>query len=303
MSTRRRLRAGFTLLELLIALTIGLVVLTAATKMAAMTWVGVRGLTIRDDITRNARYIGLSLQRDVQETGVDLSSSVDFGTLATFADTVVMLRVPYAPTASNQYPLSTANFANGVCGVTCVEIRTTGGVVPDIVAGDLARVQVSNSRRLIYVTSVTAVANGYRVNFDANANLLHHTAGIGGLAINPATTFVQKLGMVAYWRENDQLWRAQKLNNTLTLAGESIATSVQALTATLVFVNGAEAATADNGSDANSNNDNDDIAALRIQATVQGDRTDPRVNGGQPVRRQLQWWFAPRNLIYERNRV
>ncbi|HEY7636138.1 MAG TPA: prepilin-type N-terminal cleavage/methylation domain-containing protein [Gemmatimonadales bacterium] len=302
MSLRLRHRVGFTILELLIALTVGLVVLTAATKLAAMTWVGVRGLSIRDDLTRNSRYIGLSLQRDVQETGVDLTSTVDFGSMATFSDTVVMLRVPYAPAASNQYPLSTSNFANGVCGATCVEIRT-GGPAPDIAVGDLARVQLSNTRRLIYVTGVAAVNGGYRIQFTNNANLLHHTAGIAGLVVNPASTIVQKLGMVAYWRENGQLMRAQKLNANLTLAGESIATGVQTLTATLVFVNGAEAAQADNGTDGTSTNDYDDIAALRIRATVQGDRTDPRVNGGRPVQRLLQWWFAPRNLIYERNRV
>jgi prepilin-type N-terminal cleavage/methylation domain-containing protein len=302
MIARLRSHAGFTLLELLIALTVGLVVLTAATKMAAMTWVGVRGLSIRDDITRNARYVGLSLQRDVQETGVELSSTVDFGSLATFSDTVLMLRVPYGPTASNQYPLSTANFATGVCGPTCVEIQT-GGAAPDIASGDLARIQASNTRRLVYVTAVAAVNGGYQIQFTNNANLLHHSAGIAALAINPASTFVQKLGMVAYWRENGQLMRAQKLNPDLSLAGESIATGVQALTTTLIFVNGTEAVQADNGTDATTTNDYDDIAALRIRATVQGDRTDPRVNGGQPVRRQLQWWFAPRNLIYERNRI
>ena len=32
-------------------------------------------------------------------------------------------------------------------------------------------------------------------------------------------------------------------------------------------------------------------------------RIDPKVNGGQPVRRDLQWWYAPRNLVYERNRI
>jgi prepilin-type N-terminal cleavage/methylation domain-containing protein len=302
MTARLRCRSGFTLLEMLIALMVGLVVLTAATKMAAMTWVGVRGLSIRDDITRNARYVGLSLQRDVQETGVDLSSTVDFGSLAAFSDTVLMLRVPYAPAASNQYPLSTANFATGVCGATCVEIQT-GGPAPDIATGDLARIQASNTRRLVYVTGVAAVNGGYRIQFTNNANLLHHPAGIAALAINPASTFVQKLGMVAYWRENGQLMRAQKLNPDLSLAAESLANGVQALTTTLIFVNGAEAAQADNGTDAISTNDFDDIAALRIRATVQGDRTDPRVNGGHPVQRQLQWWFAPRNLIYERNRI
>ena len=117
MSTPRlRARAGFTLLELILALTIGLVVLATSTALTAATWQSVRGATLRDGVTRNARYIAVTLQRDVQETGVDLSSSVDFGALAVWADTIAILRVPYAPTAPGQYPLSQSNFrtANAV---------------------------------------------------------------------------------------------------------------------------------------------------------------------------------------------
>ncbi len=82
-----------------------------------------------------------------------------------------------------------------------------------------------------------------------------------------------------------------------------VATGVQAFTARLVFTDDSLVAQADSGSDGNAVNDYDDIAALRVQATIQGDRTDPRVNGGLPVTKQLQWWVAPRNLIYERNRA
>ena len=88
-----RSRAGFTLIELILALMIGLVVLTTATALTAATWQSVRGSAIRDDVTRSARYIGVTLQRDVQETGVDLASSVDFGTLSVRNDTIVILRV------------------------------------------------------------------------------------------------------------------------------------------------------------------------------------------------------------------
>jgi prepilin-type N-terminal cleavage/methylation domain-containing protein len=302
--TAGRGRAGFTLLELIIALTIGLVVLTTATALAASSWQSVRGVTLRDGVTRNARYVAVTLQRDVQETGVALASSTDFGTLAIFGDTVAILRVPFAPTESNQYGLNTANFANGVCGVSCLDISTAaaGGGVPDFVPGDIARVQISNTRRLTYVTAVSAVTGGYRVQFNGGTRLLHHAAGIGGVAIT-AGTFVQKLGVVIYYRAGTQLMRATGLSAALAPQGESIATGVQAFTPRLVFTDGTIAAQADSGSDAIATNDYDDIAALRVQATIQGDRTDPRVNSGRPVIKQLQWWFAPRNLIYERNRI
>ena len=300
---RLRARAGFTLLELILALTIGLVVLATSTALTAATWQSVRGATLRDGVTRNARYIAVTLQRDVQETGVDLSSSVDFGALAVWADTIAILRVPYAPTAPGQYPLSQSNIPNGQCGPACLEIQTAGAV-PELSVGDLARVQVSNTRRLIYVTAVDPVQNGYRVQFADVPTLLQHASGIQGLAIAPASTFIQRLGVVIYYRDaTGQLLRATRLNPDLTPQGEVLATGVQAFTARLVFVDGTEAAQADNGADGNAANDYDDIAALRVQATLQGDHTDPRVNGGNPIRRQLQWWFAPRNLIYERNRA
>jgi prepilin-type N-terminal cleavage/methylation domain-containing protein len=299
----RQDRAGFTLVELLLAVTIGLMVLTAATALTAATWQSVRGVTIRDGVNRNARYIGVTLQRDIQETGVDLASSVAFGSLAVWNDTVAILRVPYEPTAPGQYSLSTANFPTGVCGQACLDIQTAGAA-PQLSVGDLARVQVSNSRRLIFVTAVDPVNGGYRVQFANTPTLLQHPAGIQGLAITPASAFVQRIAAVVYWRDNNRvLQRATRLNPDLTLQGEALATGVQTFTARLTFTDGAEAAQADNGSDGNTNNDYDDIAGLRVQVMLQGDRTDPKVNGGRPVRRQLQWWFAPRNLIYERNRA
>jgi hypothetical protein len=108
---------------------------------------------------------------------------------------------------------------------------------------------------------------------------------------------------VVYWRANGQLFRATGFNPDLTLRGEALAAGVQTWTGRLVFTDGTEAPQADNGSDGNANNDYDDIAGLRIRATLQSDRIDPKVNGGQPVRRDLQWWYAPRNLVYERNRM
>lgn len=296
-----RNRAGFTLLELIIALTIGLVVLGSAMAVTAGTWRSVRGVTIRDGVTRNSRYLGVTLQRDVQETGVDLSSAPNFGSLVTFGDTIAILRVPYAPTAAPQYALSTANFANGVCAVACLEIQT-GGVAPQLAVGDIARVQISNTRRLIYITTVTAVAGGYRINFVNAPRLLHNAGGIQGVAIVAASTFMQKLGVVVYYRNGTQLMRATRLSAAFVPQGEVLATGIQAWNARLVFTDNNVVAQADSGSDGSTLNDYDDIAALRVQATIQGDRTDPRVNGGLPVTKQMQWWFAPRNLIYERNK-
>ncbi|HXI20107.1 MAG TPA: prepilin-type N-terminal cleavage/methylation domain-containing protein, partial [Gemmatimonadales bacterium] len=150
-------RAGFTLIELMIAMVIGVLVLSAATGLALTTFRSIAGIQLRDGIDRNARFVGLSLQRDLTETGVDLESQPNFGSLAVYADTIAILRVPYEPTEAQPHTLSQANFPTGLCGATCAEIQT-GGVAPDLAPGDLARFQVNNTRRLILITGVAPVA-------------------------------------------------------------------------------------------------------------------------------------------------
>ena len=56
-----RVRSGFTLVEMLIAMLLGVVVLSAATGFALQTWQTRRGSGIRDVVDRNGRYIGMTV--------------------------------------------------------------------------------------------------------------------------------------------------------------------------------------------------------------------------------------------------
>jgi prepilin-type N-terminal cleavage/methylation domain-containing protein len=298
-----RPRAGFTLLEMMIAMVVGVLVLSSATSLALTTFRSMSGLQLRDGIDRNARFVGLTLQRDLAETGVDLESLADFGTLAVWSDSISILRVPYEPGPAQPYPLSVANLPTGVCGLTCVEIQT-GGVAPGLAAGDVARFQLNQQRRLILLTGVSPVANGYRVTFSNIPRVIHHASGMltGLTNANATSAVIQKLQPVIYWRRGTQLMRATVLNPGGSFAGEVIADGVQSFTATLIFTDGDEAAQAD-PTDADGTNDYNDIAGIRVRAVLQSDRIDPRINGGAPLTRQYEWFVAPRNLIYERNRV
>jgi prepilin-type N-terminal cleavage/methylation domain-containing protein len=293
-------RAGFTLIEVLIATVIGVIVLTASTSLAMSTWQSLAGTQLRDGIDRNARFIGMSLTRDLQEAGVDLESKTSFGALAVYGDTISILRVPYDPTQAQPYSLSVANYANGVCGATCVEIQT-GGVAPVLADGDLALIQSQTIRRLIRVTAVAPVAGGYRVAFANTATLLNRPAGLPAIS-NPAASFVQRLATSTYWRQGTQLMRATGLDLTGVPQGEILATGVQSMAATLVFTDGHEAGFAD-GTDTDVTNNYDQIAAIRLRIVLQADRTSPRVNGGALLTRAKEWYVVPRNLVYERNRI
>lgn len=296
----RRAEAGFTLVEVLIATVVGVIVLASSTSLAIGSWRGLTGVELRDGIDRNARFLGTALRRDLQEAGVDLESQPGFGSLMVANDTVSILRVPYDPGQAPAYTLTNVNFADGVCGGTCVEVDTSAGP-PQLAAGDLARLQANNQRRLILITSVSSTAGAFRVQFTAADSLLGRPAGIAGLVINPSATFVQRLVGTTYWSEGGQLWRAQRLTSTGAPAGEAVATGVQAFDVSLVFTDGEEAVTA-NPNDGDGTNDYDDIAGVRIRVTLEADRTDPRVNNGAALTRAREWYLVPRNLIYERNR-
>jgi prepilin-type N-terminal cleavage/methylation domain-containing protein len=297
---RRRGEAGFTLVEVLIATVVGVIVLASSTSLAIGSWRGLTGVELRDGIDRNARFLGTALRRDLQEAGVDLESQPGFGSLMVANDTVSILRVPYDPGPAPAYTLTNVNFADGVCGGTCVEVDTSAGP-PQLAAGDLARLQANNQRRLILITAVSSTAGAFRVQFTAVDSLLGRPAGLTGLVINPSATFVQRLVSTTYWSESGQLWRAQRLTNTGAPAGEVVGTGVQSFDVSLVFTDGEEAGTA-NPNDGDGTNDYDDIAGVRIRVALQADRTDPRVNNGAPLTRTREWYLVPRNLIYERNR-
>lgn len=300
----RRPSGGYTLIELMIAIVVGVLVLSSATSLALTTFRSMSGLQMRDGIDRNARFVGLTLQRDLAETGVDLQSLADFGALAVWNDSIAILRVPYDPTAAPSYALSTANIANAQCGLTCVEIQT-GGAAPALAVGDVARLQLNQQRRLILISAIApAGSNAYRISFAGLGTVIHHPSGMltGLTPTNATSAYVQRLQPVIYWRQGTQLMRATRLNSNGSFAGEILADGVQSFTATLIFTDGDEAPSA-NPTDSDGSNDYNDISGIRVRAVLQSDRTDTRINGGQPISRPYEWFMAPRNLIYERNRV
>lgn len=298
-------RAGFTLVELMIAMIVGLVVLAAATAVVASTWRGVAGGRMREGLERNARFINEALNRDLSETGVGIASSVQFGSLSVRNDTIVILSVPYVggtPAAPHtfQYGGAPLAAATGSCGTYCVDVDTVGW---DLATNDVALLQANNERRLIQVTNVTLSGAIASVTFRPDTVMLQHEGAYArALTLPNNGVAVTKMQFVTYWVENGNLMRAQAMNGDGTPNGQLIATGVDSIRVRLVFSDGSEATTA-NPLDGSGDNDWDDILAVRVLAWLQSDPTDLRVNNGQPVTRAYGWWFAPRNLRYEKNRL
>ncbi|WP_309670679.1 prepilin-type N-terminal cleavage/methylation domain-containing protein [Gemmatimonas sp.] len=310
LASLRRARRGFTLAEVLISMTIGMVVIASATAFSLSSWQTRRSWTVREGVDRGARFVGLSIARDVQEAGIAMVGTPVFSALGATGDTVSVLSVPFEPAEAPVYPIfddgdTLPNYPpGGTCGATCIDFKKVDGAY-DVKAGDLVRLQVGTTRRLLLLTSVTNQGTGlFRIQFLPATRLVNRDAGIDNLLLSRSGTTMQRLHAVMYWRNpfTKELMRAERLKSTGAPDGDVIATGVQAFTSRLVFVSGAEHPTYD-GLDADTTNDGNDVMGVRIRTQIKSDRSDPAVNGGNPVSRWYEWRVAPRNLLYEKNKM
>lgn len=305
-----RTRRGFTLVELMLSMTVAIVVITAATSFSMSSWQTRRGWTVREGVDRGARFIGLALARDVQEAGISMESTPTFASLGSFGDTLSVLSVPYTPNEAPVYSIFDDGGVDptyppgGNCGPLCIEFNKPNGAL-DLVAGDLARLQVGTTRRLLLLSSVADQGNGrFRVEFLDVKRLLGRDAGLDSLLLSRSGSTLQKLNAVVYYRNpsSKALYRATSFDAGGLPVGQLMASDVEAFETSLLFINGSESP-AYNGLDADTLNDGNDIMGTRIRAQLKSDRSDPAVNGGQPILRWYEWQVSPRNLMYEKNRT
>ena len=301
-------RGGFTLVELLISLTVGLVLVAASLSFAISTIRGTEGNKLREEVYRSARFIGMSLQRDVQTAGVGIESQISFGTLNMFADTLVILAVPWEPQLAAAYSIRPPFGINnpldpgGTCGPLCIDLNKDSNGNFDLAPGDLARLQVNAERRLLLVTGVRDMGTTFQISFLADQTFLHYDAAFqGGLLLDRFMTTVQKLQPVIYFVEDSVLYRAQSFDVAGALQASPMAYGVVDWDTWMVFED-LDVAPAANATDADITNDFDDLIGTRITATLATNRADLRVNEGGVFTRDYQWTIMPRNLMYERNR-
>ncbi len=308
--SRARTRRGFTLPEVLISLTVAMVVISGAVAFSVQSWSTRRNWTVRETVDRDARFVGLSLARDVQEAGIAFTSTPVFASMDTFGDTLTALSVPFDPTEAGVYPIFNDGDTlptyppGGTCGSDCIDFQRINGTF-DLQSGDLARLQVGSSRRLLLLTSVSGRANGlFRVKFLDVPRLLNRESGLDSLLLMRSGTSIQKVNMVMYWRDQTKkyLMRASKLNSSGQPIGSTMASNVEVFDARLLFTSGSEHATY-SGIDADTTNDGNDIIGVKIRSRIRSTKSDPAVNGGHPIARWYEWRVAPRNLLYEKNRM
>ena len=310
----RRARRGFTLVELLVALTMGAIVVSAAVGYLIREMRTLAGNDLRRSVARNGRYVGVSLRHDVQRAGIEIETTTSFGTVAVWpgseGDTLVVLHVPYSPSPAPSHAIVPPTGSDnplppgGTCGERCIEVLKDPIEPLELEVGDLARLQVLETRRLILIESMNVTSDtSVELEFTDAAAILRQPAGLtGGLRLDRFSTYVQKLMPIVYFVDaEEQLMRAVRLNLNGSPDGDILAYGVDEFDAVLVFADGDELERAD-PTDSDDSNDFDDVVAVRIAATLKADRIDPRINQGRLYKKSFGWTISPRNLRYEKNR-
>lgn len=306
---------GYSVVELLIALSLGTIVLAAAIGYLITEVRTLGGDEIRRSVAANGRYIGVTLRHDVQRAGVGIESTTGFGTVAVWpgdaSDTLIVLHVPHTtslfpahlivPPPGDENPLP----PGGICGLDCIEVLKDRDGEFELEAGDLVRVQVVEERRLALIESIEVSSDtSVMLTFTDATEILRQPAGLrGGLRLDRFATYVQELAAIVYYVDGEkQLIRAMRLNLNGSPRGDVLAYGVDQFDARLVFADGEELERPD-PYDEDDSNDYDDVVAVKVKVTVTADRVDPRVNQGELLARSYEWTIAPRNLRYEKDRI
>ncbi len=310
-----RARRGFTFVELMVALTLGVVIVSAAIGYLLRELRTLTGSDLRLALSRNGRYVSVSLRHDLHKAGIGVKSTTTFGTLDTWAgnwgDTLVVLYVPYLPEPAPPHALFPAPGPGnplppgGTCGARCLDLKKDPVKALELEVGDLARLEVPGERRLIIVEDLVVTSDTtFQLRFTDATTILRQPAALsGGLLLDRFATYVQKLTPILYYLDGqEQLQRAERLNLNGSPNGDVLAYGVERFDVKLVFGDGDELDLAD-PADADVTNDFDDIVAARIRVDLKADRIDPRVNGGQLLRKGFEFNVAPRNLRYEKFRL
>jgi hypothetical protein len=303
----RGLRPGLTIIELMIAMIMGLIVVSAATGFALSTTRQLIKNEGREDYARKARFIGMAFRRDVGEAGVSMSSNPGFGSVNVGGDTIVFLSRLWAPTEVPAYTVvwDTASWTpvadEGPCGTNCIFVRKSpANTALNLVPGDLSLLNVGGARRLLLITEVNngSGADSAQVRFLNVTTLLRYPANLTGLTLITNTS-LYKLQSIIYWRDpsDSTLRRASNMTVAGALNGQVVATAVVDWNTGVIFE---DATSGDSLSVGTAGRAFTNINAAWARATVGSDRVDPR--DPAPLRRTYEWRAVPRNLIFERNR-
>lgn len=305
-------RNGFTLVEMMMAITIASLIVGAAMSMFDSFMKNERAESIRTEVHQNARYAVDMLTREILEAGEGLDPTAKFAVVSTAdgnsgaPDTLFIVRSD-AGTAVHQVLEPTGDPLKEILlNLTCADS------VLDIRPGSVLHLARGPTRGLAVVNSVTRNETGVSCPpVDPDADIGHVVLGVTAAAgkhgwklkanrdgaaahrVNVAVYFIDTAGptpvLVRATRQEAGQW-----------VGPPIAEGMVDFQAELVFGDGDVAAEA-SSKDTDATNDYDDIFTVRAYLTARAWRTDRNLADGGVYEREYSVRATPRNPLYSRN--
>lgn len=314
--------AGFTLVEALIAVTIGTVVVAAGFSLFNSQQEAARVEDLRLELQQNARYALDMLRRDLQEAGEGMDPNAEFGVVSMRdggGGTPDTLYVLYVEPETPSHAAADANA--GVSGQDSVWLQITcDDPVDDLEGGDFIYMANGSARGVAVVEGtdrrVTDSCSGsdpgtkpigeLRMGIEAVDGGGHGWIWAEGR--NDADAAFLKVQAMAYHvdrsdPDDQKLVRATRYDPSGAdpgWTGRPLAEGARDFQTALVFADGDTLRAAD-GTDPDPSNDYDDINSVAIRIRVAARRRDPDLAGGDLFSREYAITVTPRNQLYTRN--
>lgn len=303
---------GFTLVEVIIATLLSTIVLGGALMIFNSQQRNARTEGLLVELQQNARYAIDMVSREIQSAAQAMDPTSAFGVVAMIdgaggePDT---LYVAYADATADTYTLKDPP---GPPDRKVKVKQLCGNIVDDLNPGDFIYIANGSMRGIAYITRENPdpspnACDGKDDDYELNAKVFdievvdgqrHGWLWQGNEAGSAATHAIGAAFYVDDSQANPRLVRAA--DYPTAWEGGPIAEGISDFQTELIFVNG-DTLTAADGSDADPDNDYDDITSVRVTFTAQARRTDWALAEGQLFSRSYSVTVAPRNLMYTRN--
>jgi len=314
---------GFSLVEMMIAVTLGTIVVAGAFSIFNSQQKATRAEDVRREVQQNARYALDFLRRDLQEAGEGMDPNSEFGvigmlsgTSASDPDSVFILFVEpgtesHGPTGDN--PAGAPNDSVKL-KITCDD------PVSDLSVNDFLYLANQSARGVSVITAVnrqeTRTCGGSVSGADSIGAVSLGIEQVDGErhgwiwpeARNDDQAAFMKVQGIAYFideseADNPKLIRATRYETQLgdpRWEGRPLAEGVAQLQAGLIFADGDTLSSAD-ASDSDPENDYDDVNSVVVRLRALARRTDKDLAGGSRFGRSYGMTVTPRNQLYTRN--
>ncbi len=311
---QRAREAGFTFVELIIAMFIGMIIVAGSLGLLDLTRENSRTERLRLELQQNARQATDMVTRDLQQAGQGMDPSMTFGVVANLdggagqPDTLFILYIE--PSTSDHVVLQPppgSEKSQVLFKVTCDD------PVDDVAAGDFIYLASGSARGIAHVTAVSHATGGSCGGQPPTTQIGTATLTVSPvdgethgwvLSANVANAVGLRTRAVAYFLDTSDPASPYLVRSTSYQGGNwqrvPIADLISDFQVELLFADGDVAVEADGG-DADTTNDHDDVNTVRITFAAQTRWQDKDLAGGRTYVRDYSLSVTPRNQLYTRN--